>query len=65
MKQQTNKRCSKELKYEKSNHMEKRSRFLTSPDVVPVRVIRRELLEPCSLHDVNPLREFHLNKKNN
>ena len=37
-----------------------RSRFLTSPGVVPVRVIRRKLLEPRSLHNVNPLRELHL-----
>jgi len=31
-----------------------------SPGVVPVRVIRRKLLEPRSLHNVNPLRELHL-----
>jgi len=38
------------------------TKFLTSPGVVPVRVIRRELLEPRSLHDVNPLWELHLSE---
>lgn len=39
---------------------EGRTDLLTSPDVVPVRVSRRKLLEPCSLDNVNPLRKLHL-----
>lgn len=45
------------------NDFGEETRFLTSPGVVPVRVIRRELLEPRSLHNVNPLRELHLTEE--
>jgi len=48
------------LKFILLNDFTKQTRSLTSPGVVPVRVIRRELLEPRSLHNVNPLRELHL-----
>ena len=54
---------SPDIKVLLANDYCKQTRCLTSPDVVPVRVIRRELLEPRSLHNVNPLRKLHLTEE--
>jgi hypothetical protein len=51
-------------KYQKHQCQLSRTRFPTSPDVVPLRVIWRELLEPRCLHNINPLRKLLLKEKN-
>lgn len=33
---------------------------LTSSDIVPVRIIRSQLLKPCSLHNIGPFWKLHL-----